>query len=123
MKIPEQYLPVMPYIITARPNEFVLFLTAAFDAKEQLTVPAEDGSIIHGEYRIHDAVIMFGGATSQFKEHPCGMFLYVEDVDNVYTKALANGGQSLHAPVQQEYGYTAGFSDPFNNQWWIVQGE
>lgn len=25
--------------------------------------------------------------------------------------------------ITQEYGYTAGFEDPFENQWWIVAGE
>ncbi len=126
MKIPENYLPVMPYIIVPNANDFLDFLKNVFGAKEQMIVPDEkDNSrgIMHGEVRIHDAVIMFANSTGDWKGKTAGMFIYVDNVDNVYMKALEAKCKSLVQPVQQDYGYTAGFEDPFGNQWWIAQGE
>ncbi len=126
MKIPENYLPVMPYIIVPNANDFLDFLKNVFGAKEQMIVPDEKDSsrgIMHGEVRIHDAVIMFANSTDDWKGKTAGMFIYVDNVDNIYMKALEAKSKSLVQPVQQDYGYTAGFEDPFGNQWWIAQGE
>jgi len=123
MNIPTQYLPVMPYLILRDAQGFLDFSKAVFGAQEQLIVPAEGGrGIMHGELRIHDAVIMFAGATDDWKEKSAGMYIYVPEVDSVYQAALARGARSLMAPEKKEYGYTAGFEDPYGNQWWIVEG-
>ncbi len=120
MKIPEQYLPVMPYLILSDAKAFNSFAKTVFGASEQLIIPDGDEKIRHGEIRIFDAVIMFGNAGENWKEKPAAMFLYVDDVDKIFRIALDNGAKILHDPVQQEYGYTAGFEDPFGNQWFIV---
>lgn len=122
MKIPNQYLPVMPYILTDQAEAFLLFTKNVFDANEQLIVPGEgDRTIMHGEIRIFDAVIMFAQTPDNYDSRSCGMFIYVENVDLIYQKAVSYQAVSLMPPVQQDYGYTAGFEDPFGNQWWIVQ--
>jgi PhnB protein len=123
MKIPNDYLAIMPYLIVPNAKGFVSFMKSVFDAKEQLMVDRTETLIMHGELRIHDAVIMFADATEQFKERAAGMFIYVIGVDAIYAKALANGATMLMAPVKQPYGYTAGFQDAWGNQWWVVEGE
>lgn len=123
MKIPVQYLPVMPYLILKDSKGFYDFAKSVFNATEQLIAPAEDGSIMHGEIKIHDAVIMFAQATETWKEKPAGMFIYVEKVDAIYKQALEAGAIGIMPPEKKDYGYTAGFEDAFGNQWWIVQGE
>lgn len=123
MTIPKQYLPVMPYIILHDAKAFATFLQKVFDATEQLLVPAPDDKLMHAEMRVSDGVIMFASAHAEWKEKTAGMFVYVTSVDTVYAKAMAEGAESLMTPQQQEYGYTAGFNDPFGNQWWLVQGE
>jgi len=120
MKIPENYLPVMPYLILDRARAFLDFAKYVFDAKEQLIVPGEDDrNIMHGEIRISDAVIMFAGSSEVWKQKTAGMFLFVDSVNTVYNKAIEKGGTSLQDPEEKDYGYTAGFEDPFGNQWWI----
>lgn len=123
MKIPENYLPVMPYLILDKATAFLNFAKNVFGAKEQLIIPGEDGrSIMHGEIKIHDAVIMFANSTEVWKQKTSGMFIFVDNLDTVYMKALEGGATSLQQPEKKEYGYTAGFEDPFGNQWWINQG-
>ncbi|MDR6967604.1 putative glyoxalase superfamily protein PhnB [Flavobacterium arsenatis] len=122
MKIPSNYLPVMPYLILNDSKGFLKFAKEVFNAHEQLLVPGENGQIMHGEIKIHDAVIMFAQASEQFPTKSAGMFIYVENVDHVYDTALRHQAISLTIPEEKEYGYTAGFEDIFGNQWWVVQG-
>ena len=123
MKIPEQYLPIMPYLIVRNPGAFAEFMKSVFNATEQLIVPSEDGNIMHGELRIHDAVVMFAGASDTWGEKTAGMYIYVFNVNSIYSSAITHGAKELMPPEKKEYGYTAGFQDPFGNQWWIVEGE
>lgn len=122
MKIPSNYLPVMPYIILNDAQGFLDFTKKVFNATEQLIVPGEDDrDFMHAEIKIFDAVIMFANKPAGISERPCGMFIYVENVDSIYEKAMAEKTTSLMPPSKEEYGYTAGFEDAFGNQWWIVQ--
>jgi uncharacterized glyoxalase superfamily protein PhnB len=123
MKIPEQYLPVMPYLILEDARAFAEFAKSVFGAKEQLIVPAADNKIMHGELKIHDAVIMFANSGANWSEMKAAMYLHVLDVKTVYEKAMQLGAKSLGEPGQKEYGYTAGFEDPFGNQWFVVEAE
>ena len=125
MNIPENYLPVMPYLIMDKASDFLVYAKKVFGATELMIVPDENDparGIMHGEIKIHDAVIMFANSTSQWKEKTAGMFLFVEDINRVYNAAIEQGGTSLQAPEKKDYGYSAGFEDPFGNQWWITQG-
>ncbi len=121
MKIPSHYLPLMPYLILTDARAFTSFATTVFGATEQQIVPAADNKIMHGELRIHDAVVMFADATDTWQEKTAAMYMYVPDVNNTYHAALSQGAKTLHLPEQKEYGYTAGFADPFGNHWFIVE--
>ena len=124
MNIPAQYLPVMPYLILDDAAAFLEYAKKVFRATEMMIVPGEDGrGIMHGEIKIHDAVIMFANSTELWKEKTSGMFIFVDSTDRVYNAAIEQGGTSLQAPAPQPYGYSAGFEDPFGNQWWISQPE
>jgi len=123
MKIPSQYLPVMPYLILSDARAFIAFAKTVFGATEQLVVPADEDRIMHAELRIQEAVIMLADATDTWQQKSAGMFLFLQDVDRVYKTALENGARELMPPALQDYGYTAGFEDAFGNQWWIVAPE
>src|SRR4026208_707250 len=123
MKIPSHYNRLMPYIIIPNGYKFMEFMKNIFGATEQAIVPRSEGVIMHGELRVGDAVIMFADVTDQFEARPAGIFIYVEDTDETYKKAIDEGAASLMKPTQQPYGYTCGFHDPFGNDWWPVQAE
>jgi len=121
MNIPEQYLPVMPYLILPDAAAFHVFMKEVFAAEDQLILPDDQKRIMHGELRIGKAVIMFAEATEQWKARSAGMFIYVENVDTIYTNAMKAGAKDLMPPEQRDYGYTAGVEDRWGNQWWLVQ--
>ncbi|MGD9561943.1 MAG: VOC family protein [Pyrinomonadaceae bacterium] len=118
--IPEHYSPVMPYIVLPDDADgFVTFIKAVFDAKEQLRVDHEDGSLMHAEYSINGGTIMFGQSGGEWKPFPCGMYLVVKDVDGLYAKGIAAGSTGNQEPGDRGYGRAAGFIDKWGNQWWL----
>jgi len=123
MKVPEQYLPVMPYLVVTDAASLLDFAKKVFNAKEQLIVPMEEDSnkIMHGEIRIGDAVIMFADSNNMWGPKPAGMYLCVDDVDSLYKAGIENGAKSLQVPEQRPYGYSASFEDDFGNQWFLVK--
>ncbi len=122
MQVPSEYNRLMPYLIVPGGYAFSAFMKEVFGAEEQRIVPRSEGVIMHGELRIADAVLMFADVTAEFLAKPAGMFIYVDDVKDVYTKAIAAGAISLMEPMDQPYGFTCGFKDPFGNDWWVTQG-
>lgn len=112
----------MPYLILKGTGEFRQFMAKTFDAKEQLIAPADDGSVLHGELRIGDAVVMFAEAGETFGVMNAGMFIYVDNADDTYARALAAGAVTVKGqePSDRDYGRTCGVKDPFGNTWWIT---
>ena len=123
MKVPSEYNRLMPYLIVPNAYRFIDFMKDVFGATEQRIVPRSEGVIMHGELRIADAVVMFADVTAEFIAKPAGMFIYVDDVNSTYTKAMSAGSASLMEPMEQPYGFTCGFKDPFGNDWWATEGE
>jgi PhnB protein len=123
MKIPPHNNRLMPYLVLPKAYQFADFVKNVFGATEQSIIPRSEGIIMHGELCIGDSVIMFADTSEEFSARPAGFFIYVENVDETYKKALELGAYSLREPMQQPYGYTCGFHDPFGNDWWPVQAE
>ena len=64
---------------------------------------------------------MIGQARDQWKPMPAMFYLYVEDVDAVYKRALEAGAKSIQEPATQAYGdRSGGVADSQGNQWWIA---
>lgn len=122
MQIPKQYTQLMPYLILKNTDGFRKFMINVFDAKEQLIVPANDGLVMHGELRIGNAVLMFAEAGGQFTVMNAGMFVYVDNADDTYHKALEAGAATVEGqePSDKDYGRACGVTDPFGNTWWIT---
>jgi PhnB protein len=117
---PDQYHSLTPYLIVLDAIAFMDFLKSAFDAAEIEVHKDPHGRVMHAEMQIGDSVIMMGEAMDRPAMHT-GFYLYVPNTDAVYAKAIAAGGSTLLAPVDQFYGdRNAGVTDPFGNQWWIA---
>ena len=72
------------------------------------------------EIRIGDSLVMVtsAGARDLF---PAFLYVYVDDADGTYRRALAAGAVSLEAPLDTPYGdRRAMIRDPFGNVWQIA---
>lgn len=120
MKIPENYQTVMPYLILENAQGFIAFTQKVFGAKEMHKSMRDEKTIMHAEIMIGESTIMFADASDQFKVSNAGLFVYVEDADETYKSALANGGVVVTELANQPYGRSGGIMDPFGNVWWIT---
>lgn len=119
--IPEGHHSVTPYLLVDDVARLIDFLTRAFQAVETLRMPRPDGKIGHAEMKIGDSMVMMGQPQGQGKPTPSTLYLYVQDTDAVYRRALAAGATSITEPTDQFYGdRNAGVQDPCGNLWWIA---
>lgn len=120
VKFPKEYQQVMPYLIVKNAAGFADFLQKVFDAKEALREMRDEKCIKHAEARIGVCTIMFADSTEQFESRNAGLFIYVDDADMRYQKALAEGATPVGEMSDQEYGRSGGILDPYGNTWWIT---
>lgn len=121
MNIPSTHQTVMPYLMLTKAQDFITFTSDVFGAELISKRMREDNhTIMHAELSIGASTIMFSEANEQWKPQTANMFVYVEDADHVYAKALEAGGVSVMELSNQDYGRTCGVADPFGNVWWIT---
>ena len=122
MKIPKEYQTVMPYLIVKGAKNFIDFTQKVFKAKENRKMRSmrDEKNIMHSEIKIGYSTIMFADSTEKFEPRTAGLFIYVENADETFKKALAEGATTIMELSDQEYGRTCGINDPFGNVWWIT---
>jgi uncharacterized glyoxalase superfamily protein PhnB len=88
--IPDGYHTVTPYLTAKDAEALMSFVQKAFGAQvnDYEIMRNDDGSIRHAEAVIGTSRVMFAQSSAGRPAKPTGMFLYVEDVDATYKKAL-----------------------------------
>ena len=118
---PDGYHTVTPYLTVEDLPQMLEFVQAAFGATVHEAIAGEDGKVRHAEVQIGDSKVMIGQARDQWKSRPGALYLYVDDTDANYQKAVAAGAKTLMEPSDQFYGdRNAGVEDPQGNYWWIA---
>jgi len=120
--IPAGYQPIMPYLILPNAEGFIGFMQKVFGATQKLKVMRDEskGIIMHGEVQVEGSTVMFADSTEKYPPMPASMFIYVEDADQSYRKAIEAGATSINEPADQSYGRSCGVQDPHGNTWWIT---
>lgn len=112
---------VTPYLVVPGVAKLIDFLKEAFGAKETHRSTRPDGAVMHAEVRIGDSRVMMGEPVGEWKAMPCAIYVYVDDTDAVYKRALQAGATSFMEPADQFYGdRNAGVKDAAGNFWWIA---
>lgn len=120
LNLPQHYQAVMPYLILNNATGFIDFTKDVLGATEQNRTMRDENTIMHAEINIHGSTIMLADSTDTYPPQQAGMFVYVENCDQAYQKALEKGAESIMPPADQPYGRSAGIKDPFGNTWWIT---
>ena len=122
MSIPTQYQTVTPYLIIKDALSFLQFMQQLFGAEvtEKHFRDESETTVMHAELKIGNASIMCAEATDQWKTEPAGLFIYVENADASYAKALELGCTTIMELTDQSYGRTCGVKDTFGNTCWIT---
>jgi uncharacterized glyoxalase superfamily protein PhnB len=112
--VPDGWHSVTPRLVVADPARLVQFLARVFDATGDFRTETPS------QIRIGDSLVMVSGtgprgATTAF------LYLYVEDADATYQRALQAGAVSLEEPQDMTYGDRRGMvEDPWGNIWQIA---
>jgi len=121
MKIPKGHQVIMPYLILNDAKKFIDFVVDVFNAELVFSTMREDNkTLMHSEIQINGSTIMLSGSTEQWKPVKGNLFIYVQDADETYKKAIAAGSATILEPRDENYGRACGVSDPFENVWWIT---
>ena len=126
--IPEGYEAVIPYLVVRDGAGAIEFYKKIFGATEIMRYE-DNGKVGHAELKIGHGVFMLadeypdmGYTGPKPGERPAaGMMVYVEDVDSVVGRAVAEGATLDRGVENQFYGDRAGgIVDPFGHRWYIA---
>jgi PhnB protein len=128
--IPEGHHTVTPTLTLDNAAQAIDWYKRALGAEEVSRAVGPDGKIMHAEVRIGDSRIMLNDPMMGMKGpkalggSPASLWIYVEDCDALFNRAIAAGGQ-IHGQMgkmqDQFWGDRSGsFSDPHGYNWTIA---
>jgi uncharacterized glyoxalase superfamily protein PhnB len=119
--VPQGYHSVTPYLIVEGAPKLVEFLKRTFNAEETVRMDGPNGRVAHAEVKIGDSIVMMADATPENKSNQSQLYIYIDNVDTIYKKALEAGATSVTPPTDQFYGdRSASVKDPTGNIWGIA---
>jgi PhnB protein len=124
--VPDGYHTVTPYLTVANASEAIEFYKRAFGAEETVRMNGPDGSIGHAELQIGDSKLMLSDPFPQSSVQApttvgattASVFLYVDDVDAAFGRAV-DAGAKVEMPLEDMFwGDRFGtVTDPFGHVW------
>ncbi len=129
VKIPRGYHSITPYITVNGGDAAIEFYKNAFGAEERGHMKTPDGKTAHAELKIGDSIFMLSDEFPEMKNlspksiggSPVSLYMYVEDVDATFEKAVSAGAKVLDQVTDQFWGDRHGrLEDPFGHQWNIA---
>ncbi len=127
--IPDNYPRVTAYLCVDNAAAAIDFYCTIFGATERMRVPAPDGKVGHAEVQIGDGLIMLSDeypeidvlSPKSIGGTPVTLSIYVEDVDEVFKRAVAAGATAQRPVEDQFYGDRSGqFLGPFGHRWSVA---
>jgi PhnB protein len=126
--IPEGYHSLSVALTCKNAASAMDFYKRVFQARELLRMPGPGGQIMHAEMQIGDSRIFVNDEFPGMAAAPAPgastgvyLFLYTEDVDSVYNRAIAEGCQVTMPLADQFWGDRYGkFVDPYGHAWGVA---
>ena len=112
---PDDRPAVVPRLFTDDVAGLVQFLKTAFDARGDLVLDRPT------ELAIDNSVLMIADGGGVRQPTSSAFYIYVEDTDGVWSRAVMAGAKSLSEPEDTPWGdRRAIVDDPWGNQWQIA---
>ena len=129
--VPDGHHTVTPALVLDDAAAAIDWYKKALGAEEVARAVGPDGKIMHAEIQIGDSRIMLNDAMGGGKGpralggSPASLWLYVEDCDALFKRAVAAGAQVRPGPMgelaDQFWGDRSGtFTDPHGYQWTVA---
>src|SRR5436190_22833080 len=125
--VPEGHHTVTPHLVLDNAVEAIEWYKKALGAEEMGRAMGPDGKVMHAELRIGDSRIMLNDAMMGGKGpkalggSPASLWLYVDDCDALFNRAVAAGAQVKMPIGDQFWGDRCGtVADPHGYNWSIA---
>lgn len=124
--IPDDYPVLIPSLSVDGAAAAIDFYCDVLGAKVRMRMDSPDARVAHAELEFGTSVLMLSDEYPEMDYRgpkavggtPVMLSVYVEDVDDVFERALKAGGKELRAVENQFYGDRSGtFEDPFGHRW------
>ena len=127
--VPDGYHTLTPHLTVRNAAAAIEFYKRAFGAEELMRSPGPGGKIMHAALRVGDSTLFLADEFPEMGE--CGMqapgpeasrssmlHVYVEDVDRVFDRAVAEGARVTMPLMDTFWGDRYGqIVDPFGHAW------
>ena len=126
---PKGFHSVTPSLTDRNAAQAIDFYKKALGAEELMRMTGPDGKIGHAEVKIGDSIIFlndeipaWGSKSPQtLGGTPAGLYVYVEDVDKAFQRAVEAGGQAKMPVTDMFWGDRMGhLVDPFGHNWTLA---
>jgi PhnB protein len=125
--VPDGYHTLTPQLMLDNAAQGIDWYKKALGAEEVSRFLGPDGKIMHAEMKIGDSRFMVGEVMKDQKGpkamggSPASLWLYVQNSDTLFNKAVSAGGK-VHMPMADQFwGDRAGaVTDPAGYVWWIA---
>jgi PhnB protein len=125
--VPEGYQTLTPVLTLDECRKAMDWYKAALGAEELSSSTGPDGKVMHAELQIgssrvmvHDSMLGDRGP-KELGGSPAGMWLFVEDCDSVFNRAVSAGAKVRMRMDDQFWGDRCGtFVDPFGFGWAVA---
>jgi PhnB protein len=126
--VPNGYHTTTPYLFVPDAERAIGFYQQAFDAVELRRSVDAQGVVRNVQIKIGDSPIMLGIRSDhevidiRIGDLPrVSIYLFVDNADRVFDRAVSQGATALYRPEDQDYGNReGGLVDPFGITWWIA---
>lgn len=112
---PPGYSWLIPYLVVKDADAALAFYQKAFGFEKRMALPGPNGKTAHAEMMWRDAMIMLGTphSSSEWPSKPPAMsqvaspvsfYLYCDNVDASFARAIAAGAKQIKPPQDMWYG-------------------
>lgn len=122
--IPEGYTTVTAGLTVHDASGAIEFYKKALGATERGRHEGPNGKIIHAEIQIGTAIVMLNDEMMDLRAprtlggSPVGFYVYVENADAAFERAIGAGGKVIMPVTDMFWGDRVGhFEDPFGYRW------
>jgi PhnB protein len=135
--IPDGWHSVTPFLCVKDAARAIEFYRQVFGATELERIAEPDGKVNHSVLKIGDSLVRISDHSSKHVAHwaakgwsrspqslggtPVHFYVYVEDSDAVFKRAIAAGGEVIEPVADKDFGDRIGsLTDPFGHIWIVA---
>ena len=124
--VPKGLHTITPQLTLDNAAETLAWYRKAFGAEEIYRSVGPDGKVMHAEVHIGNSAffvndVMMGHGPKGYGGSPAGFWLYVDDCEALFKRAVDAGAKVAMPMEDQFWGDRAGLiTDPAGYSWWIA---